>query len=101
MQVRNPTPMERMVDASGRPYFLWDMDMTLEEFVARLRGPDPEARAYLTGKLMRQARPDDVFEFVGLREINDLWPLLQRYLGKTRPFWEWVLETSRRRRDVV
>ena len=101
MRVRNPTHRTKMTDTSGRPYFLWDLDITLEDFENRLRDPDPEVRAYLTGKLMRQARPDDVFEFVGLREINDLWPLLRRYLGRTRPFWEWVREASRRRRDVA
>ena len=90
-----------MTDASGYPYFLWDLEMTLEDFETRLRDSEPEVRAYLTGKLMRQARPDDVFEFVGLSEIDDLWPLLERYLGRTRPFWEWVRETSRRRRDAV
>jgi hypothetical protein len=32
----NPTPSERMIDAAGRPYFLWDCDMTLAEFRRRL-----------------------------------------------------------------
>ena len=101
MRIRNPTPRAKMIDDAGRPYFLWDTDMTLEEFELRMRDSDPEVRAFLTGKLMRQARPDDVFEFVGLQEIMDLWPLLERYLGKTRPFWTWIRETSLRRRDVA
>lgn len=33
---------------------------------AGLRDPDPDVRAYLVGKLMRQAKPDDVFLFVRL-----------------------------------
>ena len=37
--------------------------MTLEEFQEGLRNADPDVRAYLVGKLMRQAKPDDVFEF--------------------------------------
>jgi hypothetical protein len=57
--------------------------MTLSEFQAGLHDPDPEVRAYLMGKLMRQAKPDDVFTFVSAREIRDLWPRLERYLGKT------------------
>ncbi|MCA8953925.1 MAG: hypothetical protein KDE27_30725 [Planctomycetes bacterium] len=86
-----PTPPERLVDAAGRPYFLWDSDMTLPEFEQKLREESREGRAYLVGKLMRQAKPDDVFTFVTVDEIVDLWPTLVRYLGRQREFWTWLL----------
>jgi hypothetical protein len=86
-----PTPLERMVDAAGRPYFLWDDEMSMEAFQAKLRDPDPEVRAYFIGKLMRQAKPDDVFSFLALEDIGGQWALIERYLGKTREFWEWLL----------
>jgi hypothetical protein len=89
MSLLNPTRPELMCDRRGRPYFQWDCDMTLAEFRAQLRSPDRTARAYLTGKLMRQAKPDDVFEFVRVAEI--------RYLGRSRPFWEWLLGVWERR----
>ncbi|MFL5261546.1 MAG: hypothetical protein ACJ79L_03945 [Anaeromyxobacteraceae bacterium] len=92
MAILNPTPPARMIDGQGRPYFLWDDDMTLDSFRARLRDADTEARAYLVGKLMRQAKPDDVFEFVRLDEIVALWPNLERYLGRSRPMWRWLLD---------
>lgn len=92
MSVLNITPRERMIDADGRPYFLWDSELTLDGFEALLRDPDPEVRAYNLGRLMRQARPDDVFAFASLREIRAAWPLLERYLGRTRTFWAWLLE---------
>ena len=59
MSLLCPTPPERMVDAQGRPYFLWDSEMTLRRFEELLRTGDEATRAYLIGKLMRQARPDD------------------------------------------
>lgn len=40
---------------------------------------------------MRQAKPDDVFQFVSRATIRELWPSVQRYLGKTRNFWSWLL----------
>ncbi len=86
-----PTPKDRLVDAQGRPYFLWDCDMTLVEFERRLRAENDEARAYLIGKLMRQAKPDDVFTFVTVDEIVAAWSALRRYLGRTEPFWRWLL----------
>jgi hypothetical protein len=86
-----PTPPDKLVDAAGRPYFLWDTDMTLDQFRHLLRESSGEGRAYLVGKLMRQAKPDDVFSFVTVDAIVELWPLLERYLGRQRPFWQWLL----------
>jgi hypothetical protein len=82
-----PTPASLLVDGRGRPYFLWDVDMTLEEFEAALKSPDQEVRAYLVGKLMRQAKAADVPRFVTAEEARALWPILQRYLGHTREMW--------------
>jgi hypothetical protein len=76
-----------IVDGRGRPYFLWDVDMTLKEFRLRLRDPDPEVRAYLVGKLLRQARPADVARFVTEEEVRAIWPLAERYAGRAREFW--------------
>jgi hypothetical protein len=90
MTLLNPTPPDRIVDQEGRPYFLWDTDMTLARFQELLRTGDRETRAYLTGKLMRQAKPDDVFTFVTTHQIRDLWNDLLPYLGRTRAMWEWL-----------
>lgn len=88
----NPTPAQYLADRNGRPYFLWDCQLTLEQFERGLRDPDSEVRAYLVGKLMRQAKPDDVFSFVSPRTIRELWPHLERYLGQSREFWTWLFE---------
>jgi len=87
----NPTPLDRMVDRQGRPYFLWDCDMTLAEFQRRLVSSNAAEQAYLIGKLMRQAKPDDVFLFAPARLIRQRWPEIERHLGKTRAFWRWLL----------
>jgi hypothetical protein len=91
MSLLSPTPPDRLVDAKGRPYFLWDEDITLDVFRSRLASSDPEVRAYYLGKLMRQAKPDDVFTFATVADITALFPLLSRYLGKTHDFWIWLL----------
>jgi hypothetical protein len=90
-----PTSPERLVDGRGRPYFLWDEDMTLDQFRARLHDDDPAVRAYFLGKLMRQAKPDDVFAFVTLREVQEQLTAVEPYLGRSRPFWLWLLERWR------
>lgn len=95
----NPTPRETLTDSRGRPYFLWDCDLTLSEFEAHLQDPDPDVRAYFLAKLMRQAKPDDVFQFATLPAIEESWSRVTRYLGNSRAFWTWLLETWRRQAD--
>ena len=63
-----PTPPERLCDPQGRPYFLWDVDLTLDEFRARLR--DPAEHLYWLATLLRQAKPDDALTFVDLATIR-------------------------------
>jgi len=86
-----PTPADRLADATGRPYFLWDENLSLDQFRARLRDADPDVRAYYLGKLMRQAKPDDVFTFATVDEVSAALPAVDRYLGHTREFWHWLL----------
>jgi hypothetical protein len=65
-----------------------------------LADPDPDIRAYYLGKLMRQAKPDDVLAFLPLAEIARRMPAVVRYLGRARPFWEWLLDRWDVARDV-
>mgnify|MGYP001576817854 FL=1 len=87
----NPTDTRSLTDGQGRPYFLWDTETTIEEFRRGLADPDPRVSGYLHGKLMRQAKPDDVFVFTTRARIRELWPQIERYLGRSREFWRWIL----------
>lgn len=93
------TPPERLVDQENRPYFLWDMDLDVDEFRARLRDADAATRAYFLGKLMRQAKPDDVFLFVTRDAVLREWEAVQPHLGTTRPFWTWLVSLWKRQDD--
>jgi hypothetical protein len=85
------TASEAFLDREGRPYFLWDCDLTLDEFQARLADPDPAVRDYFLAKLMRQAKPDDVFRFTTVEELVAALPRIAFRLGRTRSFWTWLL----------
>lgn len=91
MRLIGQTPEALRCDARGRPYFLWDVDMTEAELRERLADADLERRAYWMGKLMRQAKPEDVFLFLEPDAIARDWTALARFLGRTRPFWLWLL----------
>lgn len=75
-----------------RPWFLWDVDITEEEFRLRLRHPDPAIRAQWQGCLMREGRFDDVCRYVTLEEVLRDWPRIRRHLGRMRPFWDFLIE---------
>ncbi|MCA9551088.1 MAG: hypothetical protein KC933_13725 [Myxococcales bacterium] len=89
---RAPTPPELFVDGRGRPYFLWDVEMTLESYREHLRSDDPAERAYWLARALRDAKPDDVLELVSWEEIAAAWPTAAPYVGDKRPFWRWWLE---------
>lgn len=80
-----------MLDEHGRPYFLWDVDMSLERFQELLRLGDEGVRDHLIAKLMRQAKPDDVFTFVSLDQIAARWGRLAPRLGRMREPWTFWL----------
>jgi len=89
--LRAPTPPDQLVDARGRPYFLWDVDLTLADWLVRVHGPDLDDAAYWLARALRDAKPDDVLEFVDWDRIQRDWPRMARYLGRRKAFWAWWL----------
>ena len=85
-----PTTAALLVD-SARPYFLWWTKTTVGQLKQHLASPDAEERAYWMGSLLREANTRDVWLFVNANEIRVLWPLLIRYLGRSRAMWAWLL----------
>jgi hypothetical protein len=78
-------------DPSAVPYFLWDEPMSVAELRARLQGGTRPERLRLLGRILREARDPDVWRFTTPREVIAEWPDLQRYLGRRRSFWEFLL----------
>ena len=74
-----------------RPYFLWDEDVSIDELRGALRGRDRAERLRLLGKMLREARDIDVWQFVTPEEVARELPLLGRRLGRRRAFWEWLI----------
>ncbi len=88
-----PGRTRTILDAQGRPYFLWDRDLTDEQFRAHLADSDPQVRLVALGVIMRQARPEDVFLYVSEAEVRASWDQVQPFLGRSRAFWTWLLDT--------
>jgi hypothetical protein len=89
---RLPPTTVSLLDDGARPYFLWWTSVTVAQLKEHLASPDLEERAYWMGALLREANTRDVWLFVDAGEIRALWPLLIRYLGRSRSMWAWLLE---------
>jgi hypothetical protein len=83
-------------DPTARPYFVWDEDITYADLRLRLQSTDPDERALWIGRLMREARYQDVWKLVRLADVLPLMPRIDRHLGRMRAFWRWLIEGWRR-----
>jgi hypothetical protein len=79
-------------DPTARPYFLWDEETTVAQLRSAIEHAEVEEWARLVGKVMREARDTDVWHFVTPREVWERRALLERYLGRRRSFWQYLLE---------
>lgn len=75
-----------------RPYFLWDERRTTLELREALARAAPEEKAQLLGKVLREARDPDVWAFTTPREVIELFPRIERYLGRRRAFWQYLIK---------
>ena len=95
---RAHTPADQVCDASGRPYFLWDVQLSLRDDLSKVNGSDEAEAGYWLARALRDAKPDDVLEWVDWATIARLWPHSRRHVGRRRAFWVWWL--SRKGFDV-
>ncbi len=75
-----------------RPYFLWDERRTTRELREALARATREEKAQLLGKVLREARDPDVWAFTTPSEVIELFPLIERYLGRRRAFWQYLVK---------
>lgn len=73
------------------PYFLWDEPMTIAEVKNRLANASEEERIRLLGKVLREARDTDVWQFTTPSELISVWDKVERHLGRRRRFWTFLI----------
>lgn len=79
-----------------RPYFFWDEDVSIGELQQILADPDSPRRDELFGKMLREARDIDVWNFVRPAEVARSLERLRRRVGRRYPFWSFLIEAWRR-----
>lgn len=79
-------------DPDARPYFVWDEAITYAGLRQKLASADLDERALWMGRVMREARYQDVWKLLRLRDVLPLLPRIDRHLGRSRGFWNWLIE---------
>lgn len=82
--------------ADRRPYFLWDEDTSIVELREILRGPAGFTRDRALGKMLREARDIDVWNFVTPHDVAEALPRIERRLGRRASFWRFLIEGWKR-----
>jgi hypothetical protein len=80
------------------PWFLWwdGVRISEEELREKLRSPDAAVRGAWAGRILREARFDDVWKFLSVAEIVRDWEPISRNLGRERARWTSLFEGWRR-----
>jgi hypothetical protein len=81
----------KFANPDERPYFLWSEPTTVGQFRQALAQAPDDEKAMLLGRLLREARDPDVWDFTSVAEVRRLFPQLERYLGRRRAFWVYLL----------
>jgi hypothetical protein len=71
----------------AQPYFVWDEPTTVADLRRHLASGDEDERLLWSARILRDARFDDVWRFLSVKDVVAMWPRLAPRLGRRRAFW--------------
>ncbi|HEY1048355.1 MAG TPA: hypothetical protein VGE39_01315 [Prosthecobacter sp.] len=74
--------------------FAWDRPETSESLRQRLRTSTGSEWLSTAAWLMREARVDQVWQFLTLKQVAESFPKLSPMLGRRKPVWEHLLRSA-------
>ncbi|MCI0588990.1 MAG: hypothetical protein L0323_19380 [Planctomycetes bacterium] len=81
-----------LADPNTRPWFLWDEDVSVSELRAILGDEAHPRWVELAAKVIREARDDEVWDFLPLARVVARYAEIRPRLGRRRAFWDDLLE---------
>ena len=82
-------------DDADKPDFLWDERLTRANVKQILEGGDVEERLYYAAKILREARFEEVWEYLSPAFLATNWEKLHSRLGRKEKFWAFLYSTWR------
>jgi hypothetical protein len=77
-------------------WFPWDRALAVAQVRAILADRSHPRRMALAALILREARPDQVWEWIDPRDVAEILPAVERRLGRRRAFWTWLIRSWRR-----
>ena len=74
--------------------FAWDRPETAASLRVRLAHPETPEWISTVAWLMREARIEQVWEFLTLEEVAEVFPKVKNMLGRRLNVWEYLLKTA-------
>ncbi len=83
-------------DLTDRPDFLWDEPLSRDDLKKLLDGENEEERLYYAAKILREARFEEVWDYLSPAFLASEWEKLRWRLGRKKRFWEFFYATWRK-----
>ena len=78
-----------MIDKrTDRPAFLWDEPLTRDDLEKLLASQNEEESLYYAAKILREARFEEVWNYLSPDFLAAHWEKLRWRLGRRKKFWE-------------
>lgn len=74
--------------------FAWDRPETVDSLKCRLATSSREEWLHTVAWLMREARVDEVWQFLTLRQVAESFAQIRPMLGRRLPVWEHLLRAA-------
>ena len=72
------------------PYFLWDYNLNENDVKQILRGKNDTEKIWLTSRILESAKYEDIWRFLNLREIKEIFPRL-KLKKPIKEAWDYAL----------
>ena len=69
--------------------------MTVAELRTKLASASEDERMRLLGKVLREARDTDVWQFTAPQDVVEFWDKIERHLGRRHAFWTFLVSRWR------
>jgi hypothetical protein len=78
--------------AADKPDFLWDETLSRDQLKRLLANGNEEERFYYAAKILREARFEEVWEYLTPVFFGRYWDKLRTRLGRKKQFWRFLRE---------
>jgi hypothetical protein len=79
--------------AADKPDFLWDETLSRDQLKRLLANGNEEERFYYAAKILREARFEEVWEYLTPVFFGRYWDKLRTRLGRKKQFWRFLHDT--------